>query len=39
MHDDFQAKTDFFFFKVKNYTESAFFILNKVTQNILVLQP
>lgn len=38
MHDDFQAKT-VFFFKVKNYTESAFFILNKVTQNILVLQP
>ena len=36
MHDDFQAKT-FFFLKVKNYKESAFFILNKVTQNILVL--
>lgn len=35
MHDDFQART--FFLKVKNYKESAFFSLNKVTQNILVL--
>lgn len=37
MHDNFQAKAVFFFFKVKNYKESAFFILSKVAKNILVL--
>lgn len=36
MHDNFQAKA-VFFFKVKNYKESAFFILSKVAKNILVL--
>ena len=33
----FKPKLFFFFFKVKNYKESAFFILSKVAKNILVL--